>query len=124
MFVKPQLISCAACRVLERYPSNAKLLSSLDQASRILCTPPVNQLQLHMHLQLQLIGCAACRVLERYPSNAKLLKAYAKFLEEVQHDPWRANRYYRCGILGCLHFVAGLCLADKHSCKPLCRVYI
>eukprot|EP00883_Tetradesmus_obliquus_P009381 jgi/Sobl393_1/2054/SZX61184.1 len=34
------------------------------------------------------------RVLERYPSNAKLLKAYAKFLEEVAHDPWRANRYY------------------------------
>jgi hypothetical protein len=34
-------------------------------------------------------------VLERYPSNAKLLKAYAKFVEEVQHDPWRANRYYR-----------------------------
>lgn len=36
-----------------------------------------------------------CRVIERYPNNAKLLKAYARFVEEIQHDPWRANKYYR-----------------------------
>ena len=34
------------------------------------------------------------RVVERYPRNTKLLKAYARFLEDVQHDPVRANRYY------------------------------
>jgi hypothetical protein len=33
-------------------------------------------------------------MVERYPRNAKMLKAYARFLEDVQHDPWRANRYY------------------------------
>jgi hypothetical protein len=55
--------------------------------------------------------CGACRVLERYPSNAKLLKAYAKFVEEVQHDPWRANRYYRCGLAG--QYVTTMCLAGS-----------
>jgi hypothetical protein len=35
------------------------------------------------------------RVMERYPGNGKLLRAYGKFLEDVKHDPWAANRQYQ-----------------------------
>jgi HEPN domain-containing protein len=34
-------------------------------------------------------------VLERYPTSAKLLKSYARFLEDVKHDPWAAEKYHR-----------------------------
>jgi hypothetical protein len=33
--------------------------------------------------------------MERYPGNGKLLRAYGKFLEDVKHDPWGANRQYQ-----------------------------
>jgi len=34
-------------------------------------------------------------LLERYPANVKVLRAYAKFYEDVKHDPWGAARYHR-----------------------------
>lgn len=34
------------------------------------------------------------QVLERYPGNAKLVKSYARFLEHVVNDPWKAAKFY------------------------------
>lgn len=33
-------------------------------------------------------------VLERYPHSAKLVRGYARFMEHVRNDPWRATRFY------------------------------
>ncbi|EFJ44861.1 hypothetical protein VOLCADRAFT_94889 [Volvox carteri f. nagariensis] len=33
-------------------------------------------------------------VLERYPYSAKMIKGYARFLEGVKNDPWRASKFY------------------------------
>lgn len=33
-------------------------------------------------------------VLERYPHSAKLARGFARFLEHVRNDPWRASRFY------------------------------
>lgn len=36
-----------------------------------------------------------CRqVLSRHSNNAKLVRLYAKFLEQVKHDPWNAARWF------------------------------
>ncbi len=35
------------------------------------------------------------QVLARYPTNAKLMRTYARFLENVVNDPWKAAKYYR-----------------------------
>jgi hypothetical protein len=36
-------------------------------------------------------------VLDRYPSNGRILRAYGRFLEWVQNEPSRAQRYYQVG---------------------------
>eukprot|EP00198_Chlamydomonas_reinhardtii_P013356 XP_001702693.1 predicted protein [Chlamydomonas reinhardtii] len=33
-------------------------------------------------------------VLERYPYSAKMIKGYARFLEGVKNDPWRASKFF------------------------------
>lgn len=33
-------------------------------------------------------------VLERYPTSVKVLRCYARFLEDVQNDPWSAARIH------------------------------
>jgi hypothetical protein len=32
--------------------------------------------------------------MSRYPQNGRLLLLYGRFLEDVQHDPWAAAKYY------------------------------
>ncbi len=31
----------------------------------------------------------------RYPSSPKLVRGYAKFLEAVKNNPWKAARYFK-----------------------------
>lgn len=33
-------------------------------------------------------------VLGRYPTNAKLARTYARFLENVVNDPWKAAKFF------------------------------
>jgi hypothetical protein len=36
------------------------------------------------------------RVMSRYPQNGRLLLLFGRFLEDAQHNPWAAAKYYRC----------------------------
>lgn len=33
--------------------------------------------------------------LQRYPSSPKLVRGYAKFLEAVKNNPWKASKFYK-----------------------------